>query len=402
MKSRLESDESKSSQVETLATNDWPLLQVLRRNLQAMKEPVPASIKQLFSVEKKFSIFEVAPSAITAKAIDDSDTLQHYLETLPFSEEELMRDAEMRTRRSTRAAGTPAETGSRSFDSHESSTARAADKSQLKSVESAFALNNPAVVPAAEETRSDTPHVENDDSFTPEFMRDWIDEILFTDAQDNNSPRENDQSVERQDNQKSTKTRLKGSIRGSTARHEQYSSNEMIPNNSSRSKLAADFKSGKNSKSSANASEKSSDPSSVSRENQPTSPRSSRNKRPGLPLTAASENSESQQLAGIALLENLVQLEKSTVISKTKHQPVPNITETQKSTGNSAWQKHGKSVVPIAPPGKNFPENNNISTPFASANNPRNSVHQDESERISTLVNEALIEQATRSGVDLS
>lgn len=445
MKSKLDSGNGKPSQAETgqhepgnisrlsygsdrqvddSTGKDWPVLQVLRRNLKVMGEPLPGSINRLFKLEKKFYGLDAKPKAMTVQGLDQSDALHQSVYMFPFSEQELMREAESSARRQAVEPGTFTRVaGSRNSYPVESNAVGKAAKTYEKLstlARNRFVVKDSAVSSTENKTETHSPADNNTaakmlakDSLTPEFMRQWIDEILSANIRDGNTVNKKGHSIEKFKRSRSVDPVRMDSPRQRSAELNGFLGNENVKRNSKKTMLAE-----------GSLLSRKITPDNVETVAPQASLRASgnnltvatdrisseqRNALPGASPGASAQNPDTA-LEGVTLLQQLVQVEESTAASESVLQKKAHKGTKQKISGadknrlanNSIRQQMENGLQPISSVVRGITENAMAPLSVEAATAPQSLVYLDESERVASLVNEVLVEQAIRHGVDLS
>ena len=410
---------SKPDQPADASSVDWSVLQLLRRNLKLMSEPFPASVKQLLQLEKKFQELDVKPKVMIIEGLEQSDTLRQNVKTFPFTEEDLMQEAEANARRQADEVGKlPATAGNRKTDpvakvakTNEKLSERVRSQSTSNNSVANSVTNKTEACPELDKITA--AEIFDRDFLTPDFMQQWINEIISVDSRENNTASKKGQSIQADKKNSSVDSKRVDSIKHRSAKLKNFPDNKHAPFNSVKMKSVEGY-----------LSSKKANPDSAKTGAPLTTPlvkvkqvtlateqihALQRNAIPELFPVAAPEPPKTA-FEGVALLQQLVQVEKFTAASNSVRRKKAEITAKENTAGadkgglanNTAWQQLEKSLRFSSSASRANAESTIAPLPVPEDTGLQNFVYQDESERIAALVNEALVEQAIRYGVDLS
>ena len=400
----------------------WPVVEMLRRNLKVLGEPFPDSVTQLLGMESRFSELDALPKAITAQGLDQSDTLRQSVPVFPFTEEELLGEVASCAHRQGAVPENPSRGGVGGRAGLDASypaatTGKANDPesvpapSPLTAQDSVLESRAHNLAGAYKEPVNKTMTERlGEDVLTPDFMQLWIDEILSTDLQDTSMSGQHAPGMDKRC-------------------HPPGSDDASIKSRSARPRVFSEPKnvSGKLTKTTSAVVSHPAPKESGDRFAGAT--RSSSHRfRPGSEMVAAGRSGSARKhespnvypealvqmpesaLPGVVLLRQLVQQEYSAAPSGPVRLDTPRINAAQKpaaadqhaSANITAWREPEKSLRATSHSRHSNTENTVGSGSDSTSTDSHGFVYQDESERIATLVNDALVEQAIRHGVDLS
>jgi len=418
MMSKKGNDQKSFSQADELLQNDWPVLQSLRHKLKGLNQPLSGSFRQLFKQEKFLQQLEVIPRAMTVVGLEASDTLRHVVQPFTYSDE-IIDTAESTARQ---IVGTP----KKSADAKESGVAYASfsdDKLVYKNVEHkkiTQSRNQSSAQSLSEETSQHKVRERNGfhgkdlssdlpgEFLTPEYMQQWIDEILSLDLP-NKKGGSDTHDIIRESN-RNIKT---GLSREHDKKKGKHSTTEAIVNKSRQKKSKVSFLH-ENKSRSHGVDQASMRVSSQERNEKYSLPTQTshtiKQKTPSETSLNNAEKNTDAVFAGITLLQQLVQMEKPLSATHSVKGGKPVISELRQGladnqhslNNNAAWQHREKDLRLAAQDTQNNSDNREIMSSVTSVSGLQSSGSQQDADRIASLVNDVLVEQATRHGVDLS
>ena len=419
MKSRQDKDLRSSGQADALLHNDWSDLQLLRHKLQVLNQPLSGSLKQLFRQEKLLQQLDVKPQAMTVPGLEESDNLRDIVPPFPSSVEEIINTAESTAQQKVARVGKPASARASGVPYATSSVDKAGYKKQEhKKMTQSRSQSAAKYLPEDTSEHKAGVHDEiqgkdlssdlSGDSLTPEYMQQWIDEILSTDMS-NKKGRSKEHGI----TTRSGSDKKIGSSREHTEKYRKHSANETVAIKSEQKKSKVSFLHEKKSGSQRVDQEavRISTPVKVEKHS-PSAQKSlitEQDRLPGAPPNSSAKNTKTV-FDGITLLQKLVQMDKplaapdlamagKSLMSELRQGLVDNHLPLK---NNTAWRQQEKSLRSASPGTQSNNDNGLTLSSVPTVSGLQNTGCQDDSERIASLVNDVLVEQAIRHGVDLS
>jgi hypothetical protein len=402
----------------------WPSVQILRGNLLAMSKPFPGSLKQIFKMGNTLQALEARPKAVTLQGLEQSDALSRSLQTFPFSESDLISGTGSNVLRNTAVMRKVPPAARREKPNYPASPAErkampAGDYSKTP-LQTDSGSAHSSTKPTLNQTAMDaqpqqaTVRMPDEDFLAPGFMQQWIEEILAADTTANNTAVSNNRSLSDRHHSNARDSSRMDSIKHRPANVVGLPGHEKALHNPVHKKpgVSGEFDEGERRKR-------------IEASALPSSPRTVRNK-----ISPATANSQSGQhklypgasmhfapeapvtvFDGIALLQQMTQAEISSIREPAIRKKTATVltNQTAASADSASWAKNAvwpqkieKNSGSASPLVRGDSENRIDSASATTTGNKQNIGYHDESERIATLLNDALAEQAIRHGVDLS
>lgn len=405
MSNKAEAGLDKPGQADSLEQMDDSVLKLLRHKLQMMNAPLPGSIKQLFTQDRLLQQLEAKPTALNLRALDQTQSLQQNVDALAFSEQALIDSVDARRHRPLIIGG-PGATAKSPYSAAEQQLLVRTDKQAEFEHTTTGRHSGVGLQPPAPGEKH-FPDSCVDASLTPEFMQQWVDEILTAGITSATAPAKKNQ-IETQGRKAHSEThRNTGNVPMQPARLNAQQGQEDAAISFGSRPLKISYLHNEQPGTASAVPEARPQPGHVDATIQD---------RPGaqhhLPSGFAGNDSPvftNTPHNGIALLQQLTQLDTVTTSgqlpqTKSNVSATPNMAAVNRDLldNNFAWQRLEKTLSPAVGVNQGEDKGSNQPASIFAVTDATGIDLLDESERVAELVNEALVEQAMRNGVDLS